>query len=390
MQKIGQSTSSANAAGEFTGGNPEAGVEPTQIMVPWLNSVQRELVHAIEGLGGVLDPANDSQLLGVIQTLAGTISDWANIKNRPNALLALSRITSLAANTTLTAAQTGLVLIDANSAPRTITLPASNVELGISDVILRRTDNSGNRLVVQGAGTDRIMFHKHLAASGYPFLVLMGAGDWWHLRSDGHGSWFPLGRYDNTPLGRPVFETTTLFNPGGYGALNGAVLNRADWPWLWDHAQQSGMLSTEAERLGKEGGWTSGDGALTFRGPEGRGEFIRMLDENRGVDASRTAGSWQDGTWLRTVAQEWTGSDVASGNYAFGNAHAQADGRISTAGVGGTVPPGALPPAGAGAYNAASTDNTVLGSVEVNSQALNNWIRFRSRNIAYPGRIKLI
>src|SRR5690606_30668780 len=132
-----------------------------------------------------------------------------------------------------------------------------------------------------------------LRAEGYPFLVLMGAGDYWHLRSDGAGSWWPVSRLDDTPLGRPVFETTMLFNPGGYGALSGAVLSRAEWPWLFDHAQQSGMLTTEAARAGKEGGWTSGDGVATFRGPEGRGEFLRGLDEARGVDAGRVAGSSQ-------------------------------------------------------------------------------------------------
>lgn len=56
------------------------------------------------------------------------------------------------------------------------------------------------------------------------------------------------------------------------------------------------MLKTEAQRVGNEGGWTQGDGASTFRGPEIRGEFLRMLDESRGVDASTisctaTAGS---------------------------------------------------------------------------------------------------
>lgn len=45
-------------------------------------------------------------------------------------------------------------------------------------------------------------------------------------------------------------------------------MKRAEWPWLWDHAQQSGMLGTEATREGNEGKWSSGDGAVTFRAPE--------------------------------------------------------------------------------------------------------------------------
>lgn len=85
--------------------------------------------------------------------------------------------------------------------------------LGVVDVIVRRVDNSGNRLVVQAAGANKIKFHTHLNADGYSFLVLMGAGDWWHLRSDGAGSWWPVGRCDTTALGRPVMETTTAFPP---------------------------------------------------------------------------------------------------------------------------------------------------------------------------------
>jgi phage-related tail fiber protein len=37
----------------------------------------------------------------------------------------------------------------------------------------------------------------------------------------------------------------------------------------------------------------AGDGFSTFNLPEGRGEFIRGLDDGRGVDIARTLGSWQ-------------------------------------------------------------------------------------------------
>jgi hypothetical protein len=176
----------------------------------------------------------------------------------------------------------------------TVTLPAANAALGVRDVIVRRMDNSVNRLVVQASGGDRIRFHTHLSANGYPFLVLMGGGDWWQLRSDGAGSWWPVGRFDNTPLGRPSFETTMALNPGGYGLLNGNFFKRAEWPWLWDFAQASGVLTTEAARLTREGAWTTGDGASTFRIPEVRGEFLRVLDENRGMDVGRVVGSLQN------------------------------------------------------------------------------------------------
>jgi hypothetical protein len=228
---------------------------------------------------------------GATQVAPATQSQHAVPLGQVSGLIS-GNVTSISADTTLTSAQNGLVIIDATAAPRTITLPTANAALGVKDYIVRRADNGGNRLVVQASGTDKIKFHTHLNAAGYPFLVLMGAGDWWHLRSDSAGSWWPIGRYDNTPLGRPAFETTTAFQPGGW-AGNNNLYNRAEWPWVWDHAQASGMLTTEALRAGKEGMWTSGDGVSTFRSPDLRGWFLRPLDESAGLDAGRVGGSSQ-------------------------------------------------------------------------------------------------
>ncbi|MVV51922.1 phage tail protein [Pseudomonas sp. PB120] len=267
---------------------------------------------------------------------------------------------NFAVNKVLTAAERGLVLVDASAAGRTITLPASNAALGVIDFIVRRTDNTGNRLVVQASGTDKIKFHTHLKASGYPFFILMGAGDYWHVRSDGAGNWWPIGRFDSTPLGRPVFETTTLFSPGGYGAFNGSELIRSEWPWTWDHAQQSEMLTTEAARVGMEGGWTSGDGVSTFRGPEGRAEFLRILDDTRGIDVGRKAGSRQKATGI----QGFVGGDGSALFVGLSDMDATADGGVQP-------------------WNYYQQ----TGSGGVINSAPN---RVHPRNIAYPGRIKLI
>lgn len=207
----------------------------------------------------------------------------------------------LKADTALTANHRGLVLLDGSAGSRVFTLPPANPALGVIDLIVRRVDNTVNRLTVQASGTDRIRFHTHLSPTGYPFLILMGAGDWWHLRSDSAGNWWPIGRLDGTPLGRPTFETTMAFQPGGNGPLGGVIYNRAEWPWLWDHALASGMLTTEAARVGREGSWTAGDGAATFRGPDGRGEFLRILDEGREVDTFTVTGTTTAGSASITV-----------------------------------------------------------------------------------------
>lgn len=69
MQKIGDITSSANAAGEFTEGNPAGGTAPTLIKAAWLNTLQRELIAVIEASGLLLDAGNDHQLIEAIRSL---------------------------------------------------------------------------------------------------------------------------------------------------------------------------------------------------------------------------------------------------------------------------------------------------------------------------------
>lgn len=283
---------------------------------------------------------------------------WTANNFNPALKANIGALVSVAESKTLTAAEVGLVLIDATSGALTIKLPDAT-ELGMADIIVRRVDNGANRLVIQASGSDRIRFHTHLSVNGYSFFVLMGAGDWWRLRSDGAGNWWPVGRCDTTPLGRPSFETTTAFSPGGYGAISGTLLNRADWPWLWDHAQKSGMLVVDGTRSGKEGSWTSGNGTTTFRTPEVRGEFLRMLDESRGIDTSRIAGYWQADIFR---SHNHTTTFVRE--------------RITAA----MVPDGG---------NAVLGDQISDGLQVMASNSVGG-TETRPRNIAYPGRIKLI
>jgi phage-related tail fiber protein len=321
----------------------------------------------------------------------------------------------------------GIVLIDASVAPLTVELPSANAALGTRDVIVHRTDNSIHRLMVKAAENNALKFHTHLNLAGYPFLVLMGAGDWWHLRSDGAGSWWPVGRFDGTPLGRPVFETTTVFNPGGYGALNGQLLKRIEWPWLWDHAQQSGMLYPERERR-MEGAWSTGDGKTTFRSPEARGEFLRVLDQGRYVEKSTLTGIAKIGspiiTEVRTQTTLIAGMPFEGSNFPRGTKIiAVNDGEIVVSTKSNSEGPGTWKVAGrvAGSWtsdafeqhtHAASLgegtgnlDSLVPASVARGSARLQHVVSHnfsppylgrigdaetRPRNIAYPGCIKMI
>lgn len=84
MQKISDSTNTANAAGEFTEGNPAAGVDSTLIKAVWLNSIQREIIALIVGAGLSLNKNDDSQVLKAVKALlAGAEIDFSKIKNLP-------------------------------------------------------------------------------------------------------------------------------------------------------------------------------------------------------------------------------------------------------------------------------------------------------------------
>lgn len=54
---------------EFTDGNPSTGIEATELIAKWHNTVQREIVNVVEGAGLTLDDGNDGQLFAAIQAL---------------------------------------------------------------------------------------------------------------------------------------------------------------------------------------------------------------------------------------------------------------------------------------------------------------------------------
>jgi phage-related tail fiber protein len=301
----------------------------------------------VDKYGRVVGGTNPTTLAGYAITDAFTKAETLDLIN------GTSQVPLVEVNTSrpLVANELGLVLIDASAGTLTVDLPDANSALGVRSVVVRRVDNTSNRLTIKAAGSNKIKFHTHLNAAGYSFLYLMGAGDYWHLRSDGKGNWIPIARLDGTALGRPVLETTTVLNPGGHVPLGNALFVRADWPWLWDHAQQSGMLTTEAARAGMEGGWTSGDGATTFRSPDPRGKFVRHLDEAAGIDPGRPAGSYRL-------------DDFKSHNHYVGSG-----GYGTQAMGGGSITYATWAGGGTGAAGGAETV---------------------PKNIAYPGRIKVI
>lgn len=119
----------------------------------------------------------------------------------------------------------------------------------------------------------------------------------------------------NTLVGQVSYFPFTS-PPDGWLKANGALLNRADFPLLWEAVQKYGRVVTEEDWVnGNFGTFSEGDGSKTFRIPEYRGEILRAWDDGRGVDANRLLGSYQ-GDAIRNI----TGWFAANGpaNSTFG------------------------------------------------------------------------
>ena len=352
--------------GRFIDENPVTGQQGSLIAQAWGNQLTDEILNVLAEAKKVADNPDEfepseehsDQLAKAIKTIVvdsipTSLSDWSDIDNKPLFVTALSNIITINTTTTLTNKQLGLILIDASASDVALTLPQSVVNNKATRVTLMRLDNSTNKVTIKASTGETIYFNTHLNSSGYGFFYLMGAGDYWQLMSGGNKGWYKLARLDDTRLGRINIDTAVTVPVGGNLLTNGSLLSRTEYPWLWDHAQQSGMLVDEASRAGMEGCFTKGDGATTFRLPEIRGEFLRVLDNGRGIDAERTAGSAQ-------------ADDIKSHNHPIGVSGAQV-------GYGG------------------SYRNTVGGGgTESTSIGFFGGSETRPRNIAYPAYIKII
>jgi phage-related tail fiber protein len=110
-----------------------------------------------------------------------------------------------------------------------------------------------------------------------------------------------------TPVGS-VMAFPSINAPSGWLKLNGASLNRSDYPDLWAFAQSSGNLVTDTVwyTTSAIGSFSEGNGSTTFRIPDFRGEFVRGWDDSRGVDTGRGIGTTQ-GDAIRNITGSLSG-----------------------------------------------------------------------------------
>lgn len=65
----------ATPSNEFTDGNPALGIEATELIAKWFNTVQRELVHLVESAGLTLSDTDDTQITAAISNMLGARID---------------------------------------------------------------------------------------------------------------------------------------------------------------------------------------------------------------------------------------------------------------------------------------------------------------------------
>ncbi|MDT7095355.1 tail fiber domain-containing protein [Citrobacter amalonaticus] len=91
--------------------------------------------------------------------------------------------------------------------------------------------------------------------------------------SGGGGTGPTMNGVQNFGVGMPILWTSRAFTPAWAVVSDGQIINRADWPELWVHAQMHTPID-DADWLanpGKRGNYSNGDGSTTFRVPDFNG-----------------------------------------------------------------------------------------------------------------------
>ena len=91
--------------------------------------------------------------------------------------------------------------------------------------------------------------------------------------SGGGGTGPTMNGVQNFGVGMPILWTSRAVTPAWAVVSDGQILNRADWPELWVHAQMHTPID-DADWLanpGKRGNYSNGDGSTTFRVPDFNG-----------------------------------------------------------------------------------------------------------------------
>jgi len=190
----------------FIDGNPATNTKGTILAAAWLNAVQEELAGTIEGLGGVLNPANNGQLLAQLLAkfyLKTTGEAFGGIK-------------SVAGAGTIDATYAGQLTVLSGTTyalalPSAATYPAGST--------LTFCSSASGVVTLNRAGTDTVSMNNTTSVTS----ITLGSGDTLTLVSNGVGIWeavagsvqqgYSMMRHSITPASR--VENTNYTNTTG-------------------------------------------------------------------------------------------------------------------------------------------------------------------------------
>lgn len=238
--------------------------------ISWDNVYQLEQTDVV--LGGAGNISNQQA-----QQLANRTA-WLK-----NAMRGFNDFTFLQASKTLTADDVTqkIVIINGNGTSQTYNLPLDDFQAGTSITIMAY--NVTKQVTINSQGTNDIVlagvFRQRLFLGDGETISLVWTGDHWFLYS-----------HDTQILsvGLPIYGYSVKPNTV---IANGQVLNRADYPRLWEYVQSIGgsLIDdfTWNNTTGRKGFFSTGNNATTFRVPDLRSMFIRGLDLGAGIDFGR-------------------------------------------------------------------------------------------------------
>ena len=254
----------------FKTGNRSLGDPPSTPGGEWYNAVQETLAQAIEqGMGVALDPNDHLQLLKLIKHIAWAGNSAAPYQVQDETLTALAGLT--------TSADKLIYATGADAFAMTALTPFARTLLDDADAATARATLGAAPLASP-------------ALTGIPTAPTASTG----TRSTQLATTAFVGAESQiaAPTGSVyTFAGSTV--PTGWLKCNGALLSRTTYASLF------AVIGTT---------YGAGDGSTTFALPDLRGEFVRGVDDGRGVDAGRTLGSAQAAT--RVLRDWWSDNGV--------------------------------------------------------------------------------
>jgi phage-related tail fiber protein len=275
--------------GKFVDENPVTGQVGSLISAEWGNAVTLEILNVLRDASIVPDESDYNQLSFAISKIVKNISATRE-ELASDLSLKADKATTLAGYGIADAMKKGTggvgedslpTVVDLNSiatvgqfrfGPETLNIPSGARFGTVSHACYDQVSGSWTQLVL-GADQGRAWFRSNINSSLQPWLELLHSGN-----------------FNLSVLVGMVVPFATTIPPDGWLKCNGAAVSRVAYSSLF-------------QKVGVDFG--EGDGITTFNLPDLRGEFVRGLDDGRGIDAGRAYSSIQ-GDAIRNITGDMT------------------------------------------------------------------------------------